>query len=328
LPASSERFDRYQERCLYDPVAGFYARGGRGSGRRSDFLTSPEVGPLFGAVLARAIDGWWDAAGRPPVWRVVECGSGPGTLGRAVAAAEPACPLDYVEVERWDPLPAAADVVVANELLDNLPVRILERIPEGWAELWVAEEARPTELAVPDALRSTERWVPNALRSTERWVAEELRSTELSLPIDAPVGTRLPVLEQAAAWVRWAQSVAPRVVCFDYGVRETAELVGRDWLRTYAAHGRGTDPFVEPGTVDITVDVPIDQLPEPTAVTRQADWLRSWGIEDLVEEGRRVWAERAHLGDLEAIRGRSRVLEAEALCDPDGLGAFWVLEWF
>lgn len=305
LPAPAERFDQYQERCLYDPVEGFYARGGRGSGRRSDFLTSPEVGPLFGAVLAQAIDRWWVDAGRPPVWRVVECGSGPGTLGRAVAAAAPAAPLEYVEVERWDPLPERADVIVANELLDNLPVRIVERTAEGWVELWVSEQLHPTEL----------------------WAPEELRSTELSLPIDVPVGTRLPVLEQAAAWVRWAQSVAPRVICFDYGVRTTAELVGRDWLRTYAAHGRGSDPFVEPGTVDITVDVPIDQLPEPTAVTRQADWLRSWGIDDLVEEGRRIWAERAHLGDLEAIRGRSRILEAEALCDPEGLGAFWVLEW-
>lgn len=293
-PAGAERFDRYQERCLYDPVSGFYARGGRGAGRRSDFLTSPEVGPLFGAVLARAIEAWWVEAGRPPRWRVVECGPGPGTLGSAVAAARPPVPLEYVEVERWDPPPSEADVVVANELLDNMPVRILERTPQGWAELWVPEELRPTDL---------------------------------SLEVDVPVGTRLPVVEQASAWVRWARSVASRVVCFDYGVAHTAELVDRDWLRTYAAHGRGTDPFVEPGTVDITVDVPLDQLPEPASVTRQADWLVAWGIEGLVEEGRRIWAERAHLGDLEAIRGRSRVLEAEALCDPDGLGAFWVLEW-
>jgi hypothetical protein len=46
-----------------------------------------------------------------------------------------------------------------------------------------------------------------------------------------------------------------------------------------------------------------------------------------VEEGRRIWHERAHLGDLTAIKARSRVREAEALLDPDGLGAFQVLEW-
>jgi SAM-dependent MidA family methyltransferase len=117
------------------------------------------------------------------------------------------------------------------------------------------------------------------------------------------------------------------VVAFDYGVRTTAELLDRQWLRTYAAHGRGTDPTVEPGTVDITVDVPVDQLPAPTDVSTQADALRRWGIEDLVEEGRRIWTERVHLGDLAAVRARSRVTESEAVLDPTGLGGFLVLEW-
>jgi hypothetical protein len=46
-----------------------------------------------------------------------------------------------------------------------------------------------------------------------------------------------------------------------------------------------------------------------------------------VDEGRRTWKERAHLGDLRAIAARSRITEAEALVDPGGLGAFRVLEW-
>ncbi|MEL7207110.1 MAG: SAM-dependent methyltransferase, partial [Actinomycetota bacterium] len=49
------RFDEYLEVVLYDPDHGFYA-GDAGAGRGRDFLTAPEVGPLFGAVLARAID--------------------------------------------------------------------------------------------------------------------------------------------------------------------------------------------------------------------------------------------------------------------------------
>jgi hypothetical protein len=40
-----------------------------------------------------------------------------------------------------------------------------------------------------------------------------------------------------------------------------------------------------------------------------------------------VWAERAHIGDLAALTGRSRVREAEALTAADGLGAFTVAEW-
>ena len=74
----------------------------------------------------------------------------------------------------------------------------------------------------------------------------------------------------------------------------------------------------------------MDQLARvapPSAEHSQADWLVAWGIEELVEEGRRVWAERAGVGDLAALRARSRAVESEALTDPTGLGAFRVLEW-
>ena len=50
-------------------------------------------------------------------------------------------------------------------------------------------------------------------------------------------------------------------------------------------------------------------------------------IQELVAEGRRIWAEGAAQGSLAAIAGRSRVTEAEALLDVDGLGGFLVAEW-
>ena len=56
-------FDEVIERALYDPSDGFYASGGRAGPRRGDFITSPEVGPLFGAVVARAFDEWWRELG-------------------------------------------------------------------------------------------------------------------------------------------------------------------------------------------------------------------------------------------------------------------------
>ena len=130
---------------LYDPDHGFYGAGrGRAGRTGGDFLTSPEVGPLFGAVLARALDGWWEELGRPRPFVVADAGAGPGTLARAVLAAAPRCApaLDYVAVERCpgrsaalhpasvrsEPaLPARSHVVVANELLDNLPFRLVAR---------------------------------------------------------------------------------------------------------------------------------------------------------------------------------------------------------
>lgn len=325
---SAERFDEYLERALYHAERGFYAARGQ-AGRRGDFLTSPEVGPLFGAVVARALDAWWRGLGEPDPFTVIEAGAGPGTLARTVALAAPECgpALRYVTVERSaaqrrlhpDGVAALAElpdgpvtgVVLANELLDNLPFRLLERTADGWSEVWVDHG---TEVLAP--LDAAE--VPPAVVGLDR----------------AAPGTRVPVQERAAAWLRDALALVERgrVVAIDYA-DTTASLAARpqgEWLRTYRGHERGGDPLDAPGTQDITVEVAVDQLATvrpPDADRTQAEFLRAHGIDDLVEEGRRLWTERAHLGDLAAIRARSRVTEAEALTDPAGLGGFRVLEW-
>ena len=102
------RFDEVMQAALYDGEAGFYATVGQ-AGRRGDFLTSPEVGPLFGAVLARALDAWWEEAGSPHPFVVVEAGAGSGTFARAVLHAQPRCreALRYVLVEQSARLRAA-----------------------------------------------------------------------------------------------------------------------------------------------------------------------------------------------------------------------------
>src|SRR5205085_7640648 len=100
-------FSEVMELALYDGDYGFYASSGS-AGRRGDFITSPEVGPLFGAVVARALDTWWRAAGSPDPYVVVEAGAGAGTLALTILAAQPACvrALRYVLVERSDALRA------------------------------------------------------------------------------------------------------------------------------------------------------------------------------------------------------------------------------
>jgi SAM-dependent MidA family methyltransferase len=318
----SLRFDDFQERALYDPAGGFYATGGRAGGRGGDFLTSPEVGPLFGTVLAAAVRRRWQELGEPSGFTVIEAGAGRGTLAVAMRAAGLPAGSRHVLVERSAvlrdeavarlgpevevgedlPIGPVVGVVLANELLDNLPARVVERRDGSWAELWVTATGEEELRDLPDA---------------------PLRG------LDVPVGTRLPVVERAAAWVVSARALLSRgsVISIDYGTTNTAELAGRSWLRTYRGHERGTDPLVEPGAADLTIDVPLDQLPTPDRVVTQAEFLREHGIEELVEEGRRVWRARAHVGDLDAIRHRSRVTEAEALTDGDGLGGFLVAEW-
>jgi len=305
---TDELVETFVDRALYGP-GGFYESGGRAGRRGASFVTSPEVGPLFGAVVGRALDRWWRGAGEPDEWVVVDAGAGPGTLVRAILSSAPACSaaLRPVCVERTaaqralhpdgvtstDELPEHADVIVANELLDNLPFGLLERTAEGWQPVHVLDGGTTT----PDT-----------------------------------GGPRVPVAAAAAAWVGDARRrLRPggRLVCIDYA-DATAALAARpwtDWVRAFAGHERVEEPFADPGSRDVTVVVPWDQLPPADAVTDQATWLRRHGIEELVEEGRRHWAEHAAAPDLAAVRMRSRVNEAEALLDPTGLGAFAVGEW-
>jgi SAM-dependent MidA family methyltransferase len=115
-----------------------------------------------------------------------------------------------------------------------------------------------------------------------------------------------------------------------------AELAARGqggWLRTYRGHDRGRSPLVDPGSQDITIDLPVEYLRHTAARaglvlmsdTSQAEWLRDLGIDDLVTEARAAWDARAHIGDVEALRHRSRISEAAALTDPTGLGAHRVM---
>jgi SAM-dependent MidA family methyltransferase len=125
------------------------------------------------------------------------------------------------------------------------------------------------------------------------------------------------------------------LVVIDY-VDDARGLVERgpaSWLRTYRAHDRGTAPLDAPGEQDLTADVVREQVRHAARVSgftrasdqSQAEWLRELGIDDFVRAGRETWEARAHLGDLEALAGRSRTTEAAALCDPAGLGAHRVL---
>ena len=125
-----ERFDEYVDRCLYDPEHGFYATRGEAGGARGDFVTSPEVGPLFGAVVARYLDEVWDDLGRPSQFTVVEAAAGRGALAKAILGTELRCvgALTYVTVERSERLRDAqhGDGAVAWRRTEILAVHVLE----------------------------------------------------------------------------------------------------------------------------------------------------------------------------------------------------------
>lgn len=348
-------FANYMDLALYDESVGFYATTGR-AGRRGDFLTSPEVGPLFGALLARRLDEEWIALGSPDPFVVVEFGAGPGSLARSIAFAKPECSpaLRYLMVERsteqralhaeylsgWrgdlddagvdsfvrgvGPGPHFASspiapygitgVVLANELLDNLAFDIVRHDEAGNFERLDVHHGE-------DGLEFV------------------IASTEVPAPLDsvllsANAGEWMPVHEQAMQWLAAAIDRVDRgvVIAIDFGAK-TAEIAARPemgWLRTFVGQERGGHPLDDPGTFDITADVAIDQLAtvlQPTELTTQRQFLERLGIAQLVEEGRRMWTEKASAPDVEALRARSRIGESEALLEPTGLGGFFVAEW-
>jgi NADH dehydrogenase [ubiquinone] 1 alpha subcomplex assembly factor 7 len=361
-------FDAFLECALYDADDGFFARGA-GAGRAGrDFLTSPEVGTLFGLLVARAVDGWWLRLGEPDPFVVVDAGAGRGRLAADVLRAAPQCApaLRYVLVERTaalriaqrelvdlepadralgpavraDPdepvvpvagagplatsiaeLPAVEieGVIFANELLDNLPFRLVERSATGWSEVRVG--------------RSDEELVEVLVPASTEVSAEADR---VAAGVAVPVGARLPVPTATVDWLFRCGSLLRHgfLVVVDYAA-DTASLVSRGqeaWLRTYRAHERGGSPLAQPGSQDITCDVPVEHILavaraagfELVEHTNQAEWLRSLGVDGLADDAASSWRERASVGDLEAVAARSRVHEADALTDPTGLGAHHV----
>ena len=231
----------YVDACLYDFDGGFYMRAGRAGGRSGDFLTAPEVGALFGTVLARAFDGWWTRLGEPSRFVVIDWGAGPGTLARSVLAAEPRClaagALEWVAVElsptqralhpdqpqvtsaaRLDevlPGPVQAGVVVANELLDNLGFDIVRRSTDGWEELRVTVDE--------SSARRGFRLVACLASAELLGALDQVAGLE-----DVPAGTCVPVQRAARAWVGAAHEALAKgwVVAFDYGA-DTPELATR-----------------------------------------------------------------------------------------------------
>ena len=360
------RFDAFVDEALYGE-GGFFASG-RGAGRGGDFITSPEVGPLFGALVAVALDRWWDALEQADPYLVVEAGAGRGRLAFDVARAPPRClrALRYVLVERsailrdaqrkllhleppdeaFGPFVAGPDapvpvhesgpvmssldelpgvefegIVLANELLDNLPFGIACFTEPGWAEVRVGLDDKGdfVEVVVPA--------LPADAAALDRVTAG------LSLV----VGARLPIPRGLDDWLRRVATTQRRgyVVLLDT-MDSAAGMLARgpeSWLRTYREQSAGGPALDDPGSRDLVADVVIEQLRHAAADagftvltdTTQSAWLDDLGLAAVVDEGRRLWDERAAIGDLAALEARSTATQAAALTDPAGLGAHRVM---
>jgi SAM-dependent MidA family methyltransferase len=342
-------FDAFMECALYDAEHGFFAQG-RGAGRGGrDFLTSPEVGELFGMCVARAIDRTWEALGRPDPFLVVEPGAGAGRLASQVRRAQPACltALRYVLIERSPVLRAEQrgrlPIEPADETLgpfarrdpdeEPAPVRAagpvfasLADIPEMPVDTFVLANELLDNLPFGIAEWDGERWheirvTPAATGFAEVAVpAAPADAAALELAAGTSTlrrGARLPIPRGLDAWFdecgRALRSGVLTVVDYVVTIEEMLGR-GRSWLRTYRGHGRGSDPLEEPGAQDITADVAREHLARAATAagfTIVHDRTQAEWLRDLgVDE---LAAEGRRAWDTGAARGDLEALAGRSL---------------
>jgi NADH dehydrogenase [ubiquinone] 1 alpha subcomplex assembly factor 7 len=324
------------EICLYDREDGYFASGAVRPGERGDFVTSPEVSPWFGRFLGR-----WAVEAAPANDAIlVEVGAGAGSLLEPLVeeVGDRFSEVFAVEVSKAareaiaERVPSATvvssitelprgrtAVVIANEVLDNMPFKLVERSQEGWLE-WLVDASKDSLgfVAVP-ADGNVSEWSDSFLKNV-------------------PVGS---VMSAQISVGRWLAGLAGQFdsvkACFvDYGA-STAELGHRDRagvVRSYRGHLTGLDFLAHPGDTDITTDVNITSLESRSyalgmtyRTSDQAAFLLRMGIDGVVTNLRERELALAADGDVMGqLAVRSDATNIGALMDPAGLGGFCVVE--
>jgi SAM-dependent MidA family methyltransferase len=288
-------FDRWMALALYQPGLGYYANASRKFGALpssgSDFVTAPELSPLFGRTLATQVAQGLAAAGSA---QVLEFGAGSGALAESVLDALGDAIEHYAIVDlsgvlrarqqarlarfgarvQWlDALPAAfSGVVLGNEVLDAMPVQLLHFDGAAWHERGVA--------LAGDGFAFADR--PTLLRP----------------PLDAPFvpGTTTEIHPQAEAFVRTLAGVLQRGLALfvDYGFPEAEYYLPQrhgGTLMCHQAHRSDPDPLADPGAKDITAHVNFTGIAlaaqdaglDVLGYTSQARFLVNCGLVGLLE---------------------------------------------
>jgi SAM-dependent MidA family methyltransferase len=294
-------FARFMELALYDPDGGYYRSADARPGRSGDFLTAPELHPIFGATLARAVEEAWETLGAPDPFVVREHGAGQGALAIAMLPSLPAA-VRYspVEVDERrlamlrdklgsagladrliEPTGSFDGVVIANEVLDALPVHRVRRRGDRLRELAVdvGDDGGFVEVEIEPRTPAL------ATRLTDDGIdLVDAQTAEICLLLDD--------------WVARAAAPLRRglVVLIDYGYPAT-ELYDpvrrRDGtLRAYIRHQVSADPYRFVGRQDLTAHVDVTAVERAAqaaglttvGITTQAEALMGLGIEARLRE--------------------------------------------
>lgn len=323
-------FARYMELALHCPGLGYYGGGAHKFGTSDeggDFVTAPELTPLFGQTLATQV-GEIMAASQP---MVLEVGAGSGRLAADLLpalAAEGRLPERYLILELSGELRArqrALLAAVTPTLLDR--VVWLDDLPERFAGCVLANElldAMPVHALAWRAAGLMERGVEQCGDNfvwAERPASEALVEAAASLPVRAPFESEIGLV--GASWVaEWGKRLeSGALLLIDYGLpRNEYYHAGRDrgTLRCHYRHRSHDDPFWWPGLSDITAHVDFTAIAEAghgagldvLGYTSQASFLINCGL------GERLALRRA--GDeASAVRAAGAV---QTLISPNDMG--------
>lgn len=319
-------FDRYMELALYAPDLGYYVNGRRKFGEQGDFTTAPEISPLFARCLAAQIVECMENAG---VDQVLELGAGSGRLAAdllADLAARDRLPDRYLILElspslqaeqaatlaarvpdlasrvHWLhalPDPGFRGVILANELLDAMPVHRFRCADDGWQEAMVVEDGDSLE----------DQWVgafsPGLVTALDSlWLAGEGPEPGYTSEINLRLGP----------WVNALSSCLESgyLVLIDYGYTRREYYHAERSEGTLINHFRHrvfSDPYLLPGLQDITANVDFTALAQAgvaaglqlAGYTTQAHFLIDNGLQALLD-GSDADDVRNHLALMQGVK--------------------------
>lgn len=354
-------FADYMQIALYHPQGGYYTNPAHTpQGWEGDYITSSDLHPLFGTAIGRQLGQIWKVLGQPVPFVVLEGGAGRGLLARDICAwaradtsdapAGFATALRYRQrdvdagpdgVREWEAGNAKSlvgdasglglpHVILSNELIDALPVHVVEHTAAGLQEVYAD---------APDGTQLVERLgppTPEVAAYLERYRIPWARM---------PVGWRAEVNLAAETWLAdMAQCLAPRgvILTIDYG--DTAQRLytrerRRGTLLCYYRHELSEQPLAYTGLQDITAHVNFSALIavgrshglKLAGLVTQRDFLLNLGIQaDVTALGQQLYpladSERhTDAGQRDYLRRATLRHAVNALIDPHGLGGFRVL---
>ena len=268
-------FAEFMAACLYEPGLGYYTSPGRKVGAEGDFYTSMNVHQVFGRLIAKEICRMWETLGSPAEFTVVEAGAGGGQLAGdildtiASQKQELYALLTYCLVEKEPSLREAqreklaghlprlawsspeqlsageftfTGCLLSNELLDAMPVHLVEMTPAGLMEVYVT---------APDN---------EFMELFDEPSTAELAAYLKRLGVSLFAGQRAEISLAAISWLESAAQALERgyVLTIDYGYPADelyAPLRKDGTLLCYHQHKTEENPYIRVGRQDITSHV-------------------------------------------------------------------------